>query len=234
MIRLAVETTTHACSVALDADGRITAEHVVEPQAHSRILLPMIDKLMAGRSFDELDAIVLGNGPGSFIGMRIGTAVVQGIAFGAGLPVVPVSSLAAIAAEVFAVSDASRVAVLQDARMDEVYFATFRRDSGGRPLAESAECLRPVASLRVGGEPFVGAGGGWTRYPDLCETNAGILEAVVPIIVPQARFLLAVPSADEPGVAPEAVRPAYLRTKVAEKPPAPVVVDDAQSHRARE
>ena len=69
----------------------------------------------------DLDAIVLGNGPGSFIGMRIAASVAQGLAYGAGLNIVPVSSLAAVAAEVMAETGADRVIVAQDAHMNEVY-----------------------------------------------------------------------------------------------------------------
>ena len=89
----------------------------------------------AGLKVSDLDALVLGNGPGSFIGMRIGASVTQGLAFAAGLNIVPVSSLAAIAAEVFGSHSATHVAVAQDARVKQVYLGCFVRDDDGLPKA---------------------------------------------------------------------------------------------------
>ena len=104
---LAIETSSLACSVALQVDEDIQERHVVEAKAHTRILLPMINTLLgdAGLIVSDLDALVLGNGPGSFIGMRIGASVAQGLAFAAGLNIIPISSLAAVAAEVFVGAD---------------------------------------------------------------------------------------------------------------------------------
>ena len=84
---LAIDTSSNACSVALQSGDDIAEKHVVEARAHTKILLPMITDLFqeTGIMAAELDAVVLGNGPGSFIGMRIGASVAQGIAYGAGL-----------------------------------------------------------------------------------------------------------------------------------------------------
>ena len=101
---LAIDTSSHACSVALRIGDAVTEDHTVEPREHTRILVPMISALLeeGGIAAADLDAIVLGNGPGSFIGMRIGASVAQGLCHGAGIKLIPVSSLAAVAAEVFA------------------------------------------------------------------------------------------------------------------------------------
>jgi tRNA threonylcarbamoyladenosine biosynthesis protein TsaB len=95
---LAIDTSSDACSVAVQAGDEVLETHVVEPREHTKILIPMIEELLqqADVVSSELDAVVLGNGPGSFIGMRIGASVAQGICYGAGLQIVPVSSLAAI------------------------------------------------------------------------------------------------------------------------------------------
>lgn len=129
---LALDTSSVACSAALQLGETIVERHEERPREHTRILLPMVRELLAegGISLGELDGIVLGNGPGSFIGMRIAAAVAQGLAFGAGLKVLPVSSLAAVAAEVFATGDAGEVLVAQDARMGEVYLGAFGRGDG--------------------------------------------------------------------------------------------------------
>jgi len=99
MILLALETATEACSAALAVDGDIRERFEVAPRGHSLLILPMIDELMAEAeiSIEQVDAIAFGRGPGAFTGLRIAVGVTQGIAFGADLPVVPVSTLAALA-----------------------------------------------------------------------------------------------------------------------------------------
>ena len=98
-LRDGVDPVAELCIVARDDD--VIEKHVVEPREHTRILMPMISEclLEAGLDVGDLDYVVLGNGPGSFIGMRIGASVAQGIAHASGAGMIPVSSLAAIAAE---------------------------------------------------------------------------------------------------------------------------------------
>ncbi|MDP3332094.1 MAG: tRNA (adenosine(37)-N6)-threonylcarbamoyltransferase complex dimerization subunit type 1 TsaB, partial [Methylococcaceae bacterium] len=100
---LAVETSTEACSAALFIDGTLIEQFELAPQKHTKLILPMIDSLMAdaGLTPQQLDALAFSRGPGSFTGVRIATSVIQGIAFGAELPVVSVSTLAAIAQDFF-------------------------------------------------------------------------------------------------------------------------------------
>ena len=141
---LALDTSSNACSVALQVGDSIFEKHVVEPREHTKILVPMIEALLreADTRLSELDAVVLGNGPGSFIGMRIGASVAQGLSHGAGIKIVPVSSLAAIAAEVICEHDAQNVLVAQDARMYEVYIGRYRRSSDGLPVAVVDDSLK--------------------------------------------------------------------------------------------
>lgn len=223
---LALETSTTACSVALQTDGQTIERHVVQAKAHTRLLLPMINEIMAeaGCKTGDLDAIVLGNGPGSFIGMRISASVAQGLAFGHGLQIVPVSSLAAVAAEAFR-GELDKVLVAQDAHMEEVYLARFRRGDQGLPLAEGDTVLQPVGPIDLPEEAeparWPVAGGGWSRYPELLQVNRERISNVIEPRLPRARFLLPAGAAAwraGEAVAPRDLAPFYLRSRVAALP----------------
>ena len=225
---LAIDTSSVACSVALQADDALAERHEERPREHTRMLVPMINAVLdeSGLAIQDLDAIVLGNGPGSFIGMRIAASVTQGLAFGAGLDVVPVSSMAAVAAEVFASSEADEVVVAQDAHMNEVYLGRYRRDSTGIPVDVVPEQLHAIAPIQGLGDGIrtVAAGYGWKRYPGLTHGNSDKISEISDIRYPRARFLLPMGGralAAGGAVAPQDVVPAYLRQKVAEIPATP-------------
>ncbi len=223
---LALDTSSLACSVALQLDEQILDRHEERHRQHTRILLPMISSLLAdaGITPRELDAIVLGNGPGSFIGVRIAASVAQGLAFGSGLKIVPVSSMAAIAAQVFAEQAVKEVVVAQDAHMQEVYLGIYGSDDGGLPVESIAERLHGQSAIPEIGKAKSGqrvaAGHGWQRYPALLEANRTFFADVLDIHYPSARHLLPL-GADLIGrgavVDPEDIVPAYLRKKVAEE-----------------
>ena len=179
----------------------------------------------AETSLADLDAIVLGNGPGSFIGMRIAASVAQGLAFGAELQVVPVSSMAAIAVDVLTREDAGQVVVAQDARMNQVYLGVYARATDGLPALRSPERLHALAKIEeldsADTRHRVAAGYGWERYPDLWLANKDRFTRRLDNYYPHARNLLPIGAAGlEAGQAlnPRDVEPAYLRSKVAEKP----------------
>lgn len=223
---LALDTSSLACSVALQVGDAVTSRHEEQAREHTRLLVPMIEAVFAeaGLTATELDAVVLGNGPGSFIGMRIATSVAQGLAHGAGIPIVPVSSLLAVAAEAFESDGADRVAVCQDAHMDEVYLGLYAAGPPGRPQLVGAERLHGqsvISELELEPGRFAAAGFGWQRYPLLLESNRPKLASVSSVVHPTARYLLATGRAvaeSGAGVDPQNVVPAYLRQTVAQPP----------------
>ena len=224
---LGLDTSSDACSVALQTGDDILERHVVQPKEHTSILIPMIRELLdeAGTRIEKLDAIVLGNGPGSFIGMRIAASVAQGLAFGSGLKIVTVSSIAAVAAEVIHEHSATHVIVAQDARMNEVYLGTFRSDRDGLPVAVSDEFIQPIGQIaglaNIRSCEICAAGKGWQKYPWLLELNRAAIASIVDAFYPKAAHLLALGRRrlrDGEAIEPENLAPAYVRTKVAEKP----------------
>lgn len=224
---LALDTSSIACSVALQLDDVVTERHAEQAREHTRLLLPMIRSLLAEASIElaELDAIVLGNGPGSFIGMRIAASVAQGLAHGSGLNIVPVSSLAAVAAQVIVEHDAAEVVVTQDAHMHEVYLGIFEADESGLPQAMIPERLQgqeAIAELAVASQgQRCSAGSGWERYPLILEKNRNRIDRLTDVVYPRARYLLALGEAENraaKSIPPEDILPAYLRQKVANRP----------------
>lgn len=227
---LAIDTSSNACSVALQLGDDILEDHVDREREHTRILVPMIEKLLGSGNvaLGDLDAIVLGNGPGSFIGMRIGASVAQGLCYGAGLGLVPVSSLAAVAAEAITEHGADRVLVAQDARMHEVYVGRFHRDEDGLPEINGGEEICRIGEIAEPGDPgakYFAAGAAWKKFPELMAANQQRIIDVLGIAVPRARHLLGRGASlfrENGPIAPESLVPAYIRVKVAQRPPTAV------------
>jgi tRNA threonylcarbamoyladenosine biosynthesis protein TsaB len=216
---LALDTSTEYCSVALLHEDEVLFDETRAVQQHSELLLPMIDRLLgnAGIRLEDIDGIAFGAGPGSFTGLRIACAVAQGLAFGAGKPLVPVSTLLALAAA----SGKARVVAALDARIKEVYVAAYVRDDDGwRAVIEP--CLRsPAAALDLPGDTWTGVGSGFAVCDgSLVDACAGKLDQVDVLCYPRAVDMarLAAPLfAAGLGVAPEAAAPLYIRDKVALK-----------------
>lgn len=148
---LAIDTSTEACSVALMIDGDLRLRVEITDRSHAEFVLPMVNGLLeqAGIGLRSLDGLAFGRGPGAFTGLRIAAGVVQGLAFGADLPVVPVSSLAAVAVQIPATAG-ERILACNDARMGEVYWGCFTHDAEG--------LVQPLGPERVGTPEDVGAG----------------------------------------------------------------------------
>lgn len=224
---LAIDTSSLACSVALHIGSSVCERHEEQAREHTRLLTPMIRSVLSegGIAVSDLDAIVLGNGPGSFIGMRIAASVVQGLAYGAGLNVVPVSSLAAVAAQVFAETDANEAIIAQDAHMNEVYLGAYRRGDANLPDPIFPERLHGQTVIEEledsDAEGRVAAGYGWQRYPQLAAINESFIQERLDLLHPRARFLLPLGAHSlqvGKSIDPQDIMPAYLRDKVAEAP----------------
>lgn len=219
---LAIDTSTLACTVGLCVDGEIIERYEEQPREHTRLLVPMVRSVLAEAGLDiaGLDAIALGNGPGSFIGLRIGASVAQGLGYAANLAIVPVSSMAAVAARAGQPGDL--VVVAQDAHMQQAYLGLYDIDAGRLPRSQAAERLHdpaPIAELTD--RLAVPAGAGFDRYPALLKTNRNRLEGAVEVRFPHAADVLSLAvEAFEAGkaVQPEDLTPAYIRRDVAAKP----------------
>lgn len=217
---LALDTAGARCSVALLLDGKLTEMDAPAERVQAESVLPMVEQLLAeaGLKLGSLDAIAFGRGPGAFTGLRVATSVAQGLAYGAGLPVVPVSDLAALAAAAARLHQAERIMACLDARMHEVYWAAYEaRADEIVPLSE--EALSPpseVAAPSVG--PWFGAGPGWGAYGDALRARVPQLMGIDPALLPTAGDIarlgeVAFRKGEQ--LPPEQALPVYLRDKVA-------------------
>jgi tRNA threonylcarbamoyladenosine biosynthesis protein TsaB len=210
---LALDTSTEYCSAALWLEGRVEARRALAGQAHSALLLPMIDALLAdaGTALAALDGIAFGAGPGSFTGLRIACAVTQGLALGADLPVFGVSTLESIAEQ----SGGERVLSALDARMAEVYWAAYERCDGGWKAVREPVLSLPEAVAVPDAREWIGAGNGFavlpaSALPALARIDAGLWPDAASIARLAAPALAAGRGYDAARAAP-----VYLRDKVA-------------------
>lgn len=222
MIVLAVETATEACSAALAIDGVIDERYTVAGNTHSRLILPMIDELLANAGLKpcDLDGLAFGRGPGSFTGVRIATAVIQGIAFGLDLPVMPISTLAAVAQDYFDHHDAPAVLVAMDARMGELFCGAYRRDAQGYAELCGNEAVCAAEDVVCPAFCNTGIGTGWAVYAERLLEHLPHINAYHADCLPRARAVahLGVRGfAQGLAVPVEQALPVYLRDNVAKK-----------------
>lgn len=200
---LAIDTSTEACSAALLwHTGEVRLRCQLLERGHADLILPMIDELLgeAGCRLADLDGLAFGRGPGGFTGLRIAAGVVQGLAYGAGLKVAPVSSLAAVA--YLATSPSTSVPswpsgpsspspsilVCNDARMNEVYWGCYRFDPAAAcvPIVLAPEAVSPQDRVEVVAGAVLFAGNGIPRYPALQARLEAAGLRYVPDIYPRA------------------------------------------------
>jgi len=218
---LALDSSTEACSVALYIDGECHEQFALTPREHTKRLLPMVDEVMAQADIKlhHLDAIAFAAGPGSFTGLRICLGAVQGLAFGAGLPVVSVSSLAALSQTALLkgkVDEHQLVMSTIDARMQEIYWAVYGFEEGLASVVQADSLDAPHLIAFEPGRDWSGVGSGMDYQKDMqlqhpfSSIDASLLPGA------EAVALLAARSFEKGDLlsAEEAV-PVYLRDEVA-------------------
>lgn len=232
---LALDTATANCSAALWVDGSVSEREVEVERGHAELILTMIDELLAQSAIPlaGLDAIAFGRGPGSFTGVRLAASVTQGLAFGADLPVVPVSDLQAVAQRALARTSGDGAAarhtlVCNDARMHEVYWACFEQGADGLMSPVGIERVSKPLDVTLpqgwAGTLVTGVGRGFAAYTEELRQNLGqVLTNINDNILPGAREIASLAAVELRAgrvVSPEQAVPVYLRDDVA-RPKAP-------------
>jgi len=222
---LALDTATENCSVALLVDGQLYARSEVAPRDHTKKILPMVDEVLneAGIRLQDLDALAFGRGPGSFTGVRIGIGIAQGLAFGADLPMIGISTLEAMAQATYRKHGQSQVACAIDARMSEVYWGRYLRQENGEWLAKEPECVIPpqdlASHIQADESVWLTAGTGWGAYQEPM-ANLALNTQASEVLYPEAQdmaFLAQFELAEGNTVSAEEASPVYLRDTVAWK-----------------
>ncbi|SFB93692.1 tRNA (adenosine(37)-N6)-threonylcarbamoyltransferase complex dimerization subunit type 1 TsaB [Collimonas sp. OK412] len=218
---LAIETSTELASAALLRDGQVTTRESAGVQTHSLAILPMVQDLLAeaGISLAQCDALAFGVGPGSFTGVRTACGIVQGLAFGADLPVLPVVTLAAMAQACRDLNGAGEVLAVLDARMGEVYWAQYRfAGDGWQVIAEPAlSAPSQVLPLPAQSGVLQACGNGLAAYAEAFSA-APFAAGGLPAVMPSARQIAQLGSvalAQGRGLSAVQAQPLYLRNKVA-------------------
>lgn len=220
---LALDTSSEGCSAALLVNGQIHERFELAPRGHTRLLMPMVRGLLAEQGLvpGDLDALAFACGPGSFTGLRIATGVIQGLAFGLEIPVVPVSSLATVAAEVCSSPECSEgdgIAVAFDARMGEVYWGCFNNRNGSpEAIADECVCAPELVMLPEGPSRWLAVGSGWGYRDQMPDAVAAAVRSCDIAGVPRARYVALL--AEQAflaggGVPAEQAQPVYLRNTV--------------------
>ena len=226
---LAIETATESCSAAILLDDKIFSVSEVAPRRHNEIILSMCEQVLsqAETTLTQLDAVAFGRGPGAFTGVRLAASVTQGIALGQDLPVVPVSSLAALAQAAYEEEQAQEVFACIDARMQEVYFGLYKLSSEKEMQLEGEEVvIAPhLIDIEVRDDCY-GAGSGWKCYADVLHETIANKISYDAEKFPQAEYVAKLAKIYfQQGKSVSAVEalPVYLRDNVAEKPKNKVV-----------
>lgn len=216
MLILALETSTELGSCALWRDGEILERLCPGGRSHSETLLPLVRELLAEAActVGQLDAIAFGVGPGAFTGLRIACGAAQGLAVAADIPLVPVTSLEAMAS----LAGAERVIALLDARMGEVYSGSYQRSADGYQLHGEIRVTAPADVLLPAAQGWFACGNAIPAYPVLHErlvaANIGLMHGILPTAGALAR--LAAPRvARGEGIDAALAAPLYIRDKVA-------------------
>ncbi len=227
---LALETGGDYCSVALWQDGQLCARHRATPQQHHQHLLPLLDELLAEAAchLSQLDVLAFGQGPGAFTGVRVAASVTQAIALAQDLPVIPVSSLAALAHAAWRHYGTPAVLPALDARMQQVYWAAYRvLDLGALELLVPEAVVAPGTNVAPPPGLWAGIGSGWAVHAPALSAHLVQVGVTVRGLWPDHQpdsvdiaHLAAVGwmQGRLTGVAPAAALPCYLRDQVVQIP----------------
>ena len=222
---LGIDSSGLVAGVAIEEDGRLISEYMIRNKlTHSQTLLPMIDEMMTTSKTpkEEIEAIAISEGPGSFTGLRIGAATAKGLAYGLGIPVIPVSSLLGLAFNLRLAGGV--VCSIMDARRSEVYYGVYEYpetipqklcDEGAAPIADLLEKLSGLNKRVI----FVGDG-----VPVFCDTIREKMGAMAQFAPEELRYqkassiaLIAEVLANEGACEPDKFAPKYLRVSQAER-----------------
>ena len=221
---LALETSTEACSAALQSDGHVYARFEIAPRQHTHLLPQMMDAVLAEAGLDkgDINYCALANGPGAFTGIRIAAATAQGIAIGLGIPLVSVSSLATLAQVAFDryAQPQSTLAAL-DARMQEVYWGVYQRDAQGLAVLSGNEQLSRCEQVVLPGELDLGCGHGWQVGQHCWAADLGPEMMIDDSLLPDAEAVLKLARQkiqNQQVTSAAQLDINYLRNQVAEKP----------------
>jgi len=240
---LAIETATEACSAALlMSDTQVISDESViskiknnktdkskiitrfqlAPREHTKLILPMLDKVLeeANIQLSEVDAIAFGRGPGAFTGLRIAAGVAQGVALSVDKPVIPVSTLAALALQASEQADYNQnktIVVALDARMGEIYWGSFvLKNRTIEPMGEEQVSKLEYILNDIGDESIIAIGNGWEVSNEKLPENINVIEDCLPSAQYIARLALPLLIAEKT-VAVEDAQPVYIRNNVAKK-----------------
>ena len=221
---LAIDTATEACSAALLMNDEIIDRYELAPQQHTKLILKMIDGLLAETqsSLSQLNALTFTAGPGSFTGVRIATAIIQGLAYGADLPVIPISTLAILAQGAVRQFSASHILPAIDARMHQIYWGCYTSDESGIVSAIRPDSLSNPSEITVPDfDAWIGIGNGFKQYADTLHKAIGNrMSNAYSDYYPHAKDLLPlarIKYEKQERVTAETVQPIYLRNRVVGK-----------------
>lgn len=215
---LAIDTSTEACSVALQFNNQVSSDFVISNRDHTKQVLPMVDTLLKRSecNLNQIDAIAFGQGPGSFTGVRIGIGVAQGLAFGIGVPMIGVSNLMTLAQGAYRKTHIKTVVAAIDARMSEIYLGVYQYNNDVWQAMINECVIKPdqvsekLAHLSL--TDCVCSGTGWQTYPNMLK---GIMQSDYHL--PEAQDMLKIAEnlfSHGRTVNPEDAQASYLRNEV--------------------
>ena len=227
-IILAIETATEACSAAIAIGETIITRFTIAPREHTKLILTMMDEVLeeAGIKLTQVDAIAFSRGPGAFTGVRIATGVAHGVSLAIDKPLLPISTLAAIAQQMQEEQSADYCLPAIDARMGEVYWGEYSSTNGvmilqGEEAVNKPEVLQTACVSFAKGEKteWIAAGSGWDEYTEQLDLETFSHIKKIDSILPSAKYIARLAVKDwmqGKAVSVEQAQPIYLRDKVAQ------------------